>query len=272
MDVFGILRDPHGRYLVTSHHEPKAKYLLNRAYVPANFDALVIGASASENWDLRRFTGYRFYNESIEGGNASGQRKLVEQALPTGHFKVAIVCMFPRITSGHSLFDGLDKTRPEEAFGSLDAFTLEGSMLLARLRHESLESSPDGSHRLPSHVMKPDSGVIPEENIKEDPQAVADYSAMIQELRDKGTKIVYVIYPLYEPYYEKNEAEVAAFVKAVEGEYPAAPVVNLNDPEYKAFRSDPSNWIDEVHLSNSGAELLSPVINDRFHESLGKQR
>ena len=69
MDVFGILRDPHGRYLVTSHHEPKAKYLLNRAYVPANFDALVIGASASENWDLSRFTGYRFYNESIEGGN-----------------------------------------------------------------------------------------------------------------------------------------------------------------------------------------------------------
>jgi len=67
LDLFGIYRDPHGRTLITSEHERKAKYLLNQAYVPANFDALIIGASASVNWHSNYFTGYRFYNESIEG-------------------------------------------------------------------------------------------------------------------------------------------------------------------------------------------------------------
>ena len=271
MDVFGILRDAHGRSLVTSHHEPKAKFLLNTAYVPDNFNALIIGASASENWDLNAFTGYRFYNESIEGANASVERKLVEQALPGGHFKAAIVCMFPRITSSHGLFDGLDMTRPEEAYGSLNAYTIEGAVLKSRYTHEPLEASPNGSHQLPARPLKPFAGAIPEESIVEDPQAVSDYRATIKQLMDHGTKVVYVIYPLYQLYYERNAGQIASFEQAVKREYPTAPIINLNDPEYTAFRTDVRNWIDEVHLSERGAEIVSPIINSRFHEALSER-
>jgi len=39
---FRHLSRSRGRALITSEHERKAKYLLNQAYVPANFDALII--------------------------------------------------------------------------------------------------------------------------------------------------------------------------------------------------------------------------------------
>jgi len=86
LDIYGILRDPAGRQLITSEHERKAKYLLNQAYVPANYDALIIGASASVNWHGEYLTGYRFYNESVEGGDASEERKLVETVLADGNY------------------------------------------------------------------------------------------------------------------------------------------------------------------------------------------
>ena len=117
LDVFGILRNPAGRALITSSHERQAKYLLNEAYVPENFNALIIGASASVNWRPQRLTGYRFYDESLEGGNATEQRKLVELALRRGHFQVALVGIFPRITGSHELQDGLDQVNRSEALG-----------------------------------------------------------------------------------------------------------------------------------------------------------
>jgi len=125
LDLFGIYRDPRGRALITSEHERKAKYLLNQAYVPANFDALIIGASASVNWHSNYFTGYRFYNESIEGGDASEERRLVDQALPQGHFKVALVALTPRVTALHILQDGFDQVTRTEVLGSISSLGVE---------------------------------------------------------------------------------------------------------------------------------------------------
>ena len=127
LDIYGILRDPAGRQLITSEHERKAKYLLNQAYVPANYDALIIGASASVNWHGEYLTGYRFYNESVEGGDASEERKLVEQALPRGHFRVALVGLYPRITGLHLLQDGFERVNRTEALGSLSSLGSAGT-------------------------------------------------------------------------------------------------------------------------------------------------
>jgi hypothetical protein len=64
LDVYGILRDPHGRSLATSGlHIPTtddriSKYLLNQRYVPSNFDGLLIGSSTTGNWNPDLISGY----------------------------------------------------------------------------------------------------------------------------------------------------------------------------------------------------------------------
>ena len=265
LDVFGVLRDPAGRALITSSHERQAKYLLNEAYVPENFNALIVGASASVNWRPRRLTGYRFYDESLEGGNATEQRKLVERALQRGHFQVALVGIFPRITGSHELQDGLDQVNRTEALGSLAAFNIELERLVDTLRHRTPTFYPDGSHEMPSTKPEPPKVKM---NMNQDPQAVEDYRALAQELEAHGVRVIYVVYPVYTPAYDFNRDALLTFRKTFPASLPPAPIIDLNAPEYKSFRDDPGNYIDEIHLSRTGADKLTTIINTRMHQLL----
>ena len=268
LDVFGVLRDPAGRALITSSHERQAKYLLNEAYVPVNFNALIVGASASVNWRPQRLTGYRFYDESLEGGNATEQRKLVELALRRGRFQVALVGIFPRITGSHELQDGLDQVNRAEAFGSLAAFNIEAEMLVDKLRHRTPTFYLDGSHEMPSTKPEPPTVKM---NMKQDLQSIEDYRALVQELQSDGVRVIYVVYPVYTPAYDFNRDALLAYRRDFPATLPPAPVIDLNDPQYKAFRDDPANYIDEIHLSREGADKLTDILNTRMHELLDGQ-
>ena len=268
LDVFGVLRDPAGRALITSSHERQAKYLLNEAYVPENFNALIVGVSASVNWRPQRLTGYRFYNESLEGGNASEQRKLVEPALRRGHFQVALVAIFPRVTGSHELQDGLDQVNRAEAFGSLAAFNIELEMLIDKLRHRTPSFYPDGSHEMPSTKPEPPKTRM---NMTQDPQAIADYRALVQELQAHGVQVIYVIYPVYTPAYDFNRDALLAYRKHVPATLPPAPIIDFDEPQYAWFRDDPANYIDEIHLSRTGADKLTDLINTRMHQVLASR-
>ncbi len=268
MDVFGLLRDPHGRALSTSNHERKAKYLLNQEYVPANFDGLIIGASASVSWAPAYLTGYHFYNESLEGGNATEERILVEHAMKKGHFKVALVGLHPRITEYHELGDGLDKATPAEALGSLNSFGIEADVLLTRLTHRHRAFSPDGSHDMPVHVptsLKPGE---PTTEIWQDPQSLADYKALISELQQTGTRVVYVIYPTLAEFHDYNAAVMQQYREEILKQLPPAPVVDFDGPADAAFRATRSNYIDDIHLTPQGSITLTRMIDQRMHEVL----
>jgi hypothetical protein len=271
LDLFGIYRDPHGRALITSEHERKAKYLLNQAYVPANFNALIIGASASVNWQGSYFTGYRLYNESLEGGDASEERRLVEQALPRGRFKVALVALNPRITSLHILQDGFDQVTRAEVLGSIGSLGLEYDALLERIHPSPRTYFPDGSHTLPVHAPPGPNDIGGGLDRAEDPEAVNDYRSLVQELIDRGTRIVYVVYPMYGPALKHNKDLVAGYMRSVATNMPPSPVIDFNAPEYASFRDDPNNYIDEIHLSPTGADKLCQMLNTRMHEALHDQ-
>src|SRR5207248_1636563 len=64
VDPYGVLRDPTGRRLSVFLFERKARFLMSRRYVPANFDGLLIGPSSSANWDVPNLAGVRIYNLS----------------------------------------------------------------------------------------------------------------------------------------------------------------------------------------------------------------
>jgi hypothetical protein len=271
MDLFGIFRDPRGRALITSEHERKAKYLLNQAYVPANFDALIVGASASVNWHPSDLTGYKFYNESLEGGDASEERRLVEQALPLGHFKIALVGLYPRITSLHVLQDGFDKVSRTEVLGSINALGLEFDAFMNRIHPRPQVYFPDGSHKLPSHMPPGPNQAGGRLDLNADSEAAEDYRAVVQELIDHGIRVIYVASPLYGPHYAINQDTMATYMQSVMHTMPPAPIIDFNAPEYTSFRDDPNNYIDEIHLSPTGADKISALLNTRMHQILHDQ-
>src|SRR5450756_634004 len=122
MDPYGLFRDSHGRQLTVAFAGRKAKFLLSKRYVPANFDALLIGPSSSENWDPASIPDFKTYNESILGSNVFEEKRIVDQALPRGHFKLAICILYPTMTTNHAVNDGLDAVSTAEALGSIHLY------------------------------------------------------------------------------------------------------------------------------------------------------
>ena len=271
LDPFGLLRNVRGRALYASEDERQVKYLLNRNYVPENFNALIIGASGSVNWNLSLLTGYRFYNESIFGGNAAEERRLVEQALPKGHFKVALVCFHPLITEKHSLQDGLDRVSFSESLGSVVSFRIEDEMLQRRFGHLKPYYFADGSHLMqPRPPLHPDD-VGTDSLPVVDPEAVKAYRSLVQELIARHVRVIYISYPLFEPHYLHTKAETDLYTQSMLKAMPPEPAIDFNSDQYIAFRSDIHNFVDEAHLSPAGSNILSTEVNARMHAILRDQ-
>ena len=272
LDLFGLFRDARGRSLATSEHERKQKYLLNRNYVPENFNALIIGASASVNWRPEELSGFQFYNESLEGGDASEERKMVEQALGKGQIKAAIITLFPRITSQHVLQDGFETANESEALGSISLLGVEYEYLAGRVFHRPPKAWPNGSHRLPPRRPPSETEAHTSLAAVQDATAVTDYVELANELSRRGVALVYVVVPVYEPYLVSNKGQFDAYTQTMLLKLPPAAVVDFNGPEYLAFRSNPANYRDLVHLSPAGAETISALLNTRLVTLLGERK
>src|SRR5215468_6006177 len=84
-DIYGLFREPEHRSLRIYGDERLAKYLLSTRYVPANFDGVLIGTSASANWDTGKMRSLRLYNESLNGGNIVEEKAILDQLLLHPH-------------------------------------------------------------------------------------------------------------------------------------------------------------------------------------------
>src|ERR1035438_230116 len=93
VDPYGLWRDPTGRKLTVYDFERKAKFLLSRRYVPANFDGLIVGSSCSANWNVPMLAGAHIYNESLPGGTVAEEQIVVNQALLKGHYRLVVVVL-----------------------------------------------------------------------------------------------------------------------------------------------------------------------------------
>lgn len=266
VDPFGILRDPRGRALYNSRHERKAKYLLNFKYVPENFDGLVIGASASANWQLEGLSPYHFYNESMLGADGTEERKLVEKALETGHFKVALVGISRGVTDRHDLQDGLDEVNPHEAFGSIYSYAMMLDRLHDTLLHRKSDFYPDGSWQFPQHTLELPKGAYKRTPI--DARAAEDYRILVNELIAHGVRIIYVVSPHFGLDLDGSRQILDEYTRNFLATMPPAPVINFNDDQYAAIRADPNNMIDEDHLATPGVPIYSRLVMQRMQEIL----
>jgi len=271
LDIFGLLRDPRGRELSNSRHERKAKYLLNFNYVPENFDALVIGASSSENWRLEGLSQYRFYNEGMLGANGTEERMLVEKALEKGHYKVALVGIDLATTDRHGLQDGLDHVDPREALGSFYSYVMILDRLHDRLLHRPSNFYPDGSWVFPPHKLNPPDRNVPFARNPKDEKDAEDYRIMIAELMAHGTRVVYVVAPHYGLDVNGARQVMSKYLSDFLATNPPAPLINFNDDRFAEIHDNPEYFIDEDHLSPAGVPVVSKLVIEQMHEVLHDQ-
>lgn len=261
MDPYGLFRDPRGRQLRVVFEGRKAKYLLSKRYVPANYDGLLIGPSSSENWDPAAISGVTMYNDSVLGSNAYEEKRIVDQALPTGQFKLALCILYPTMTSNHALQDGLDAVTTVEALGSIHLFINEVAQIFSAIHLPAGRlSAADGTtplRALPQNFVE----IQYEANYFQlDPVAVDSYRQMVHELTSRGTRVVYIIPPLYEPCLRLNAVAFDAYKRRVQQLLPQAPVLDLDGREFDAFRKDANNYLDCVHVNAKGAAKIDTYL------------
>lgn len=266
LDIFGIFHDSKGKQLAVEHNERTAKLLLNVRYVPSNFDALLVGGSSTSNWRMSALDFASFYNESLYGSNNAEEKRLVDEALAKGQFRYAICLINPYMLQSHEFHEGGGESPRREALGSVNLLREEFYGELRRTRGTPSPYWPDGGSAMPATT-----GIVDpflSYTFQYDPIALRAFQQMLDELRSKGTRIIFLETPVYEPVYEKHRAEFDRFYASFPLRREDEPLIDFNLPKYAEFRSDPSRWVDPPHLNDASAVLASEELNKAIHNAL----
>jgi hypothetical protein len=101
-----------------------------------------------------------------------------------------------------------------------------------------------------------------------DPIALEAFRQMLEELRARGARIIFLETPVYEPIYQKHKARFDQFYAAFPLRHADEPLIDFNAPEYARFRSDAGRWVDPPHLNGASAEMMSVELNRAVHAAM----
>ncbi len=266
LDIFGIFHDPTGKQLRVEHNERTAKFFLNERYVPANFDALLVGGSSTSNWRMSALDFAHFYNESLFGSNTVEEKRLVDEALRRGRFRYAICVITPYMLATHEFNEGSGVPPRREALGSVNLLREEFYGFSRKLRGRPALFSPDGGQ-----VMPPSKGEVDPYltyTFAYDPIALEAFRQMLDELRARGTRVIFVETPVFEPVYQRHKAQFDRFYATFPLRHADEALIDFNAPEYAAFRSERGRWVDPPHLNGESAEQVSVEMNRAIHAAV----
>lgn len=276
VDIYGIFRDPRGRHLPVYGDERIAKYLLSSRYVPENFEGIVVGSSVSANWNMANVGGARFYNESLNGGNAVEEKALVDEALSRPGIRYAIVVVHPFLTSGHD-FETVRLT-PREKFSALGSMSLLDAykeMLFIRLHRERqlFDDSGTDDFVAPKRLNARLSAMLrPGVDFDVDPIALKAYRDIVAELHAHGVRLLFVVPPISEPLLDAQRSAFAKYSDLFRQDMrPDDRLVDFTSAEFLAFRTAP-HFADGVHLEHAAAEDFMRILAGRISETLGPSR
>jgi hypothetical protein len=260
VDVYGIFRDSQGRRLPIYVNERASKYLLNRRYVPTNFDSVLIGSSTTSNWETNKIENLKIYNNSVDGGDTSEEQLLMQQSAGK-HYKVALVLLHPYFTCMHTINDpDMNAKGLREAFGSFNLLLTYRQMYRVNRLHLKPLVFWDGHKALNEKPILPSQKAL-EYIYKVDPQALAAYQSLLQEIRSNGTKVIFVIPPMYDPLLKVNRPLLDEYRRQIHIEQSGEQVIDFNVDAFAAIRQDRDNFSDGIHSTTKGAALIVQALN-----------
>lgn len=275
LDHYGLFREPHGKLHKIYGSERTSKYLLAHRYVPANFDALMLGGSVTSNWNTALIARPRLYNASISGGNLSEEKLIAEKVLTRGKLDWLVVCIHPYLTMTHGR--KTEYMTPREywsALGSLDLFYVEAAKLLADsgLTTDHHNEYGDANYsRFSSRARQSTEDYIrtrgrervPHRMFTVAPGAFEDLRELVREATTHGIRLAVIYPPVYKPRFDVERADWEAYWRQVERFFPPETrYLNFNAPMFDSARADFKNFEDGTHLSRSFADALVPHIGE----------
>ena len=104
-----------------------------------------------------------------------------------------------------------------------------------------------------------------------DPVAFSDLGSVLALARARSRRLVVFYPPMPESILAVSSTDFSYYRETVNSRLdPGTLVLDFNVPEYKSFRENTGNFIDEVHLSQQGAKFvvseLQKTIDDRFDQ------
>ncbi len=277
LDHYGLFGEPRGTLHKVYGSERTGKYLLARRYVPANFDALMIGGSISSNWNTKLLARPRLYNASISGGNLSEEKLIAEQVIAQNRLKWLVLCIHPYLTMTRGR--KTEYMTPREywsALGSLDLFFVEASKLLVDSgiksdRHNEYGDSNYAKDSAAARKVTEDyirerrrSGK-PHPNFTVAPGAFDDLRDLVRQATARGIRLAVVYPPVYKPRFDVERVDWEAYWRKVEAFFPPGTrYLNFNAPEFDAQRDNFANFQDGAHLSRTYADSLMPLLGALF--------
>jgi hypothetical protein len=273
IDLYGLFRDPTGRRLPGYGDERLAKYLLNARYVPANFAGLLIGPSVSANWPVADVATLRIYNESLNGGDITELKAVVDNSLSSSwRPKVALLIVSPYLTLSHD-FKTITLT-PDlraRALGSLNLVYAYKEWLLHERGRATPEFDAGGSENLG------DGDLVLNANLRSmldpakpgfdvDAEAIRAYRDLVAELQAREVPIVFIIPPMASALYRPKELAFRAYADTLlRSSTPRDRVIDFTSDEFKYLWSEQANsFSDGVHLRQSAAAKLTVAIGQRL--------
>jgi hypothetical protein len=270
-DIYGLFRPAQGRQLGIYGEERITKYLHSLRYIPENFDAVLLGSSVSDNLETRNFAGYRVYNASINGGNVEDLRPIAENVFRARtHMKLTIFCVHRFLTRDHERKTELMTPRQYwGALGSPQLINAYASLIAIRsgyvpqnyddhgtLHYES-PSEERARQSISATVKEIQKGTATVGDYHVDPIALTELKRMLEAARDHSERVVVFHPPIPAAVLAVRSAEYAQYRETVNQLLrPTDTVIDFNSPEYAEMRASNANFIDAVHLSQTGARAV----------------
>jgi hypothetical protein len=271
VDPYGLYHDTHGQRRLVYGDDRVGKYLLNARYVPDNFNAILIGTSVSGNWDMTGVEKLRIYNESLNGGNIVEEKAIAEQALSKPGVAVALLIVFPYLTSSHDFATvRLEPSLRLSALGSENLLETYGDMIDRRLHHPSRPIDDMGT--LDFGQLAPQLNPVlqklfrPGLSFDVDPVALKAYRDLVAELRAGRVQIIFIVPPVFEGLLQTKQAAFRSYSRLIRATMaPDDLVIDFTSQEFAPFRNDRSNFGDGVHLFPKSGEIVVSQINTRIN-------
>jgi hypothetical protein len=268
VDFYGLFGDARGRSLAVVANERQTKYLLAMSYIPANFDALLVGSSIAGNLDPAEIHGWRMYNAAMAGANITEERLIAENVLRRGHVRLVLVCVNAYLLFSHGRkAGGMEPRDVWSALGSTELVDAYLAALATRLGLAPVRFTPAGAQDLeaPGVVGAAAPGSIRRREDDLDEEALAELDQLLRLARAHGAAVVGFLPPVYAPTLAERRAEHEAFVARVRAHFALGePILDLNDGALDALAGDPASFIDGVHLRNAAARTVMRELDRRL--------
>jgi hypothetical protein len=270
LNVYGVFGDAHGSRHTVIANERQTKYLYSFNYIPANFDALLVGSSVASNIDTSKIGGLRMYNAALSGGNISEERLIAENALRRGHFRLLLICLNPYLLGTHGRKAG--GMSPDDLLGALGSTDLISTYIgaLAIGRGWAYQRfNAEGAQDI-AEFAGPVAGEVPAQGAQVrahdaaftiDETAWGELVDLVTLARIGGATVVWMFPPVYLPTYQaqyRGYVDFEARIRALAG---AELVVNFNDSSFEALTGNSKSFLDGVHLSKGAARTVTQALD-----------